>query len=483
MTEHDSDEIVLFVKRLKKYFPIQSGLRRSKGFVKAVDDVSFKLRKGETLGIVGETGCGKTTLGRTILKLIEPTEGEVYFNLPKETMDEVIEKEERLDELQHKSDLGVSEMEEMKSLEEEVEKLRDTYSLSRAGKSKTRDYRKDMQPVFQDPFSSLDPRMLVKDIIAEPMHLLTDASREEIFDKTKQIIEEMGLSEDHLYRYPHEFSGGQRQRIGLARSIVIEPSLLVLDEPTSALDVSVQAQILNMLTEAQRKRNLSFLFISHHLSVIRMVSDKVAVMYLGRVVELTNTNTLFTDMLHPYTKSLLSAIPVPDPETERQKIILEGEIPNPSNPPKGCHFHPRCPVAMKNCGWSPEDLSESVKSMLDPYRNKEASSLPEVNEIIVREDDGVLDLVLSAPVGNSSQFTDQLWNLIKKEASLKDGVKFEAIESIDLLPDGVTVRITLTKYDTPTLKEIRPGHLVSCLLYDNPEYLKSKTTGVKGENA
>ena len=468
MTEQQDSDIVLFVHHLKKYFPIQTGLRRSKGFVKAVDDVSFTLRRGETLGIVGETGCGKTTLGRTILRLIDPTEGEVYFNLPKEVMDEVIQKETRRDKLSSIENPTDPEKQELKELTSELEKLREEHSLSSASRSKILKYRQQMQPVFQDPFSSLDPRMLVKDIIAEPMKLLTKANGEEIFKKSKEIVEEMGLSEDHLYRFPHEFSGGQRQRIGLARSIVIEPTLLVLDEPTSALDVSVQAQILNMLTETQRKRGLSFLFISHHLSVIRMVSDKVAVMYLGRIVELTNTNTLFTDMLHPYTKSLLSAIPVPDPETKRQKIILPGEIPNPANPPKGCHFHPRCPVAMKTCGWSPEDLAEPLRSTLDPYRNPEASKMPEISEIVVKEDDGILDLILQAPVQDRQMVTDLLWGLIKKEAAQKEGVKFEAIKSIEFLGDNNSIRITMGEYDTPSLKEVRSGHFVSCLLYDEP---------------
>ena len=362
---------------------------RRKGYVKAVDSVTFSLKEGETLGVVGETGCGKTTLGRSILQLIKPTAGDVFIDIPEEVMKEVMEIDRRLSLFDEDS----IESDEYRDLKDRFDEIAKEYSLTRMHSHKLKEYRKMMQPVFQDPFSSLDPRKLIKDSIAEPMKLLTEMTQTEIIDKEISLISEIGLSEDHLYRFPHEFSGGQRQRIGIARAISIEPKLLVLDEPTSALDVSVQAQILNILKELQASRGISYVFISHHLSVIRMMADRVAVMYLGKLVELADTEELFTDMLHPYTKALLSAIPIPDPAIKRERIILEGEIPSPANPPKGCYFHPRCPVAMKNCGWSPRDLINPIKEMLDPYRNQEASSLPEITEIVSDEEENIIELI------------------------------------------------------------------------------------------
>ena len=455
-----NEKTILYVSHVSKFFQTSGTILKKKRYIKAVDDVTFNLREGETLGVVGETGCGKTTLGRTILQLIKPTAGEVFLDVPEEIMNEIIEIDRRLSIIDNEDD------EEYSQLMERFKDLAKEHSITRKGNRGMKEYRMMMQPVFQDPFSSLDPRKLIKDSIAEPMKLLTELSSTEILDKEITLINEIGLSEDHLYRFPHEFSGGQRQRIGIARAISIEPKLMILDEPTSALDVSVQAQILNILKDLQKTRNISYIFISHHLSVIRMMSDRVAVMYLGKLVELSETEELFTDMLHPYTKALLSAIPIPDPTITRERIVLEGEIPSPANPPKGCYFHPRCPVAMKNCGWSPRDLVSPIKDMLDPYRNQEASSLPEITEIVSDEAENVIDLIFAEGQNfDWDQVKKEIEEMLNKESSKKGGVKFTAIGDISYQETG-ELRFTIIEPDTPKLKEPRKDHFVSCLLYD-----------------
>lgn len=478
--ENEDVKIILHVSHIKKYFDVSSGLRKSRGQVKALDDVTFSLREGETVGIVGETGCGKTTLGRSVLRLIEPTSGDVYMNLPREIMNRMIGLEGELSLAKDKLSLAgsrkkseddeyskdVSELEtKIKTLTAELVPLRKKYSVTKIRRHELVKYRKLIQPVFQDPYSSLDPRMLVKDVIAEPMRLLTDKKESDIFKETLEIIQEIGLSEDHLYRFPHEFSGGQRQRIGIARSLVIKPKILVLDEPTSALDVSVQAQILNMMRSIQRDRNISFIFISHHLSVIRMMSDRVAVMYLGKIVEMADTDALFTKMLHPYTKALLSAIPVPDPNTKMDRIILEGEIPSPSNPPTGCHFHTRCPVAMKNCGWSASDMAQPLREMLDTFRNREANAFPNIQEIVSDDVENTVEIEFQDNLSNPEAMLNAFKALIDKESNAKGGVKFKAVGNVSLLSPN-TIVISLIEYDTPTLREISKDHFVSCLIYE-----------------
>ncbi len=298
-------DILLEVKGLKTYFPIQGGIfSRTVETVKAVDGVDLYIKKGETLGLVGESGCGKTTVGRTILRLVEPTDGEIIYN---------------------------------------------GENIVGYNKDKMRSLRHDMQIVFQDPNSALNPRMLVKDIIAEPLIINGMKKGKELDDVVNSLLEAVGLNPIHAYRYPHEFSGGQRQRVCVARAMALRPKFIVLDEPTSSLDVSVQSQILNKLEDLQREFGLTYLFISHNLIVVKYLSDRVAVMYLGKIVELAKTDEIFEKPLHPYTQALLSAIPVPDPDYHCCRIILEGDVPTPINPPKGCRFHTRCKYRMDIC--------------------------------------------------------------------------------------------------------------------------------------
>ncbi|UHA72783.1 ABC transporter ATP-binding protein [Paenibacillus sp. 481] len=295
-------EALLEVDRLSKFFPMSKN-----SVLKAVNDVSFTIHRGETLGMVGESGCGKSTVGRTILRLYEPTSGQVRYN------------GRNIYDLKNK---------EMKLL------------------------RREMQMIFQDPYASLNPRMTITDIIGEALdiHKLTH-SRAERKRRVEELLDLVGLNPDHATRYPHEFSGGQRQRIGIARALAVEPKIIICDEPISALDVSIQAQVVNLLKELQMKFGLTFLFIAHDLSMVKHISDRVAVMYLGKMVELTDSDSLYAEPLHPYTKALMAAIPVPDPEIEatKERIVLQGELPSPINPPSGCHFRTRCPIASERC--------------------------------------------------------------------------------------------------------------------------------------
>ena len=308
---------LLEVKNLKMYFPVTKGLlKKVVANVKAVDDVSFTIKRGETLGLVGESGCGKTTVARCILRLYRPTEGQIVF---------------------------------------------EGQDISSWPKNKIRPLRQKMQLIFQDPYSSLDPRQSAGNIVGEPLtiHQLTK-NKDEYKQRLAELFRMVGLDPGMADRVPHEFSGGQRQRIGIARALASNPSFIVCDEPISALDVSIQAQVINLLQELQEKLGLTYLFVAHDLSVVRHISDRVAVMYLGRIVEITDWKALYENPLHPYTKALLSAVPIPDPvvEEKRERIILQGDVPSPMNPPSGCNFHPRCPIAIPECSKTIPTLRE-----------------------------------------------------------------------------------------------------------------------------
>jgi len=315
---------LLEVKNLKKYFTVKKGIifSRDIGYIKAVDNVSFSIREGETLGLVGESGCGKTTTGRVIIRLLPATSGEVYFD------------GENIFNLKGN----------------ELQKLR-----------------RKMQIIFQDPYASLNPRMTAGEIVVEPLivHKLISNKKEKI-EKARELLEMVGLNPYHINCYPHEFSGGQRQRIGVARALALNPKLIIADEPVSALDVSIQAQIINLLQDLQEKFNLTYLFIAHDLSVVKHISNRIAVMYLGKIVELALSDDLYRSPMHPYTQALLSAIPIPDPEImqKREKVILTGDVPSPMNPPSGCYFHPRCNKKIKICSEEEPLLKEIAKDHL-----------------------------------------------------------------------------------------------------------------------
>jgi oligopeptide transport system ATP-binding protein len=307
-------DTLLQVEGLKKYFPIRNGVfGRIQGHVKAVDDLTFTIGRGETFGLVGESGCGKSTTGRTLLRLLEPTEGRVVF---------------------------------------------DGQDITKLSQEEMRKWRRDMQIVFQDPFASLNPRHNVKRILEEPLivHGMGNAGKRNA--RIRQLMDVVGLTQSYLHRYPHQFSGGQRQRIGIARALALNPKLIVADEPVSALDVSIQSQVINLMQDLQKEFQLTYIFIAHDLSVVKHICNRVAVMYLGRIVELADKEQLYRDPKHPYTQALLSAVPIPDPDVKRERIILQGDVPSPSNAPIGCAFHTRCPKAMDVCRTSRPQLMD-----------------------------------------------------------------------------------------------------------------------------
>ena len=494
------------VMGLRKYFPIRGGLfRREVGSVRAVDGIDMSIYKGETLGLVGESGCGKTTVGRTVLALIRATDGAVYLELPPPLRPQVRRLWNQLIAMQvalQESGVRPEGPEEIETLRAQLEQLGGQYDLASLNREELRALRREMQIVFQDPFSSLNPRLIVRDIVGEPLQIhkiprwvcpncnhfedlegrvptnapgTAEATRpcpvcgntmtvrsivltgKALRDRVTALLARVGLNPEHAYRFPHEFSGGQRQRIGIARALALNPRFIVLDEPTSALDVSVQAQILNLLKDLQKDLQLTYLFISHHLAVVRHISDRVAVMYLGKIVEFAPTDDIFEEPLHPYTKALLSAVPIPDPTTHRDRIILKGDVPSPANPPAGCRFHPRCPASFEKCGWMPPEL---VKALDQSFRHREdeGSLEPRMVQSVVVEG---LSIRLNVVPGTAAEVSAFVQKILAEEGDSFRG--YQALSRVSI--EGDSVLLSLPTFVEPELKEVRPGHVVSCHLY------------------
>ena len=450
------NDVLLAAVGLQKHFPVKGGLlQRARAKVRAVDGVDLTIGRGETLALVGESGCGKTTLGRLLLRLIEPTAGDILFNVPSQDLD-----------LLREARAEPTENDGSPSHDRATKAGLRAERLSRLRMRRMKPFRRHLQPVFQDPFTSLDPRMLIKDIIAEPIlinHLMT---KEEALERAGQLLQEVGLRPEHLFRFPHEFSGGQRQRIAVARALAPFPEFLMLDEPTSALDVSVQAQILNLLKDIQTKQRLTYLLITHNLSVVKQMSDRVAVMYLGKIVEEAATTDLFQDPLHPYTKALLAAVPVPDPKKKRDRIVLAGDVPSPIDPPAGCRFHTRCLQAFERCGWGPRDLADVAAYLFDSSRNPDVASLPPLKDVQLGEAALRLDFAGSA----TEAHREKVEAIVRQQAETPKGMMFRAVERVALEEGSVLIEFPTPR--APRLIYALPGHKVACFLFP---------TGIHGE--
>ena len=358
---NSADKTILSVKNVKKHFPVKEGVFQNVvGHIHAVDGVSFDIKAGETVGLVGESGCGKTTMGRCVAGLETLTEGNIYFDIPSDkiaSLENIEMQSEELDSSEQMKELGKS------------------FDIGKMEGDLFNHYRRNCQMVFQDSFASLSPRQLASDIVSRPLRIHNVCPDTEVISRTVSLLEQVGLGRQHLYRFPHQFSGGQRQRISIARALALDPKLIVLDEPTSALDVSVQAQILNLLHDLQQQRGLAYLFITHNLSVIRHMADKIVVMYLGKVVEAGKTEDIFANPQHPYTKALLAASPDLVTTVSSDMAALDGSIPDPARPPQGCSFRTRCPVSEAECGWEVDDIIRRLE-----HRETVFTALKEVNQ-------------------------------------------------------------------------------------------------------
>jgi oligopeptide/dipeptide ABC transporter ATP-binding protein len=430
-----SEHTVISVRGVEKYYPIKEGvLQRVVGHVRAVDGVSFDIRPGETLGLVGESGCGKTTLGRCISGLTSATAGKIYFRLPDQDA-------ARLDEIE-----ATPEHERTPQQLKEVERIDDEHRIDQLSGKSWRTYRRNCQVVFQDSFSSLNPRQLVKDIVGRPLRIHDEASGQELTERVVFLLESVGLGAQHLYRYPHQFSGGQRQRVSIARALALDPEFIVLDEPTSALDVSVQAQILNLLHELQKERGLTYLFISHDLGVVRLMSDRIAVMYLGKVAEQGTARQLFEDPRHPYTEALLAANPDINSEESEMKG-LPGTVPDPANPPAGCRFHTRCAVAMPSCGWEVDDA-------VGWLQNHEALL------------GGLIDVERRSKFDATLVFQDEAAASAVTGAFEKGDVPAAMRSALETMStEGNRVTFRFHPVESVELEDIGDGRLTACLLY------------------
>src|SRR5919106_143869 len=434
---HEASEYLVSVRNLRRHFPIKEGvLQRVAGHVRAVDDVSFDIRRGETVGLVGESGCGKTTLGRCISGLLNPTEGGVYFGLESEPHRELD------DLLSTPSDGRTAEQ------EQRLKELTHLYRIDAMPKKRWAEYRRNCQVVFQDAFSSLNPRQLVKDIVGRPLKVYREASGSELMERVVGLLDSVGLGRQHLYRYPHQFSGGQRQRISIARALALDPDFIVLDEPTSALDVSVQAQILNLLHRLQQERGLTYLFISHDLNVIRHMSDRIIVMYLGQVCEAGPAQETFEHPRHPYTEALIRADPSQTSEG-RVDLRLMGPIPDPARPPQGCRFHTRCPVATRRCGWEVDDIVRQL-------------------EEVGRTLDGLVG------VARLSEFSaDLTFSSEAQAAALAADLDSTSVPEVmraamtELRQTGKSVRVTFEPVDEMRLLPVASDHDSACILHTN----------------
>jgi oligopeptide/dipeptide ABC transporter ATP-binding protein len=423
------------VRNLRKLFPIRQGaLQRVVGHVRAVDDVSFEVRPGETLGIVGESGCGKTTLGRCLSGLTDPTGGGVYYGVGDED-------DARLDAL-----LGMPHEDMTSPQREELARLERAHRVDRLRGESWRSYRRNCQVVFQDAFSSLNPRQLVKDIVGRPLKVYREAVGADLIERVVELLESVGLGRHHLYRYPHPLSGGQRQRISIARALALNPALIVLDEPTSALDVSVQAQILNLLKDLQAEHGLTYVFISHDLGVVRHMSDRVLVMYLGQIVEGSEKSEIFTAALHPYTQALMAASPDVVDRSEERSWVLEGAVPDPARPPRGCRFHTRCPVVTSFCGFEVDDIVRSLEGReagLEHLDGIQRHS-PFHAELSFDDESAAARLV-------------QTLQSHEVNGSLRGAI-------LELRRSHSTVVVRFRPIEPVPLEEVRAGHVTSCIL-------------------